>query len=147
MTMSSEPKREILIAAAVLLNEHRQMLVVRKRGTTQFMQPGGKIDPGETPEQALHRELAEEIGLTLPKNAVRYEGIFREEAANEPGADVVAHAFTARLHAEVTPQAEIEEVRWLDLDRNTGVTIARLTETQMLPLARAALTESDNQQR
>lgn len=147
MTMSSEPKREILIAAAVLLNEHRQMLVVRKRGTTQFMQPGGKIDPGETPEQALHRELAEEIGLTLPKNAVRYEGIFREEAANEPGADVVAHAFTARLHAEVTPQAEIEEVRWLDLDRNPGVTIARLTETQMLPLARAALTESDNQQR
>ncbi|MBA4777851.1 MAG: NUDIX domain-containing protein [Rhizobiales bacterium] len=147
MTMSSEPKREILIAAAVLLNEHRQMLVVRKRGTTQFMQPGGKIDPGETPEQALHRELAEEIGLTLPKNAVRYEGIFREEAANEPGADVVAHAFTARLHAEVTPQAEIEEVRWLDLDRNTGVTIARLTETQMLPLARAALTESDNQPR
>ncbi|MCZ7864354.1 NUDIX hydrolase [Agrobacterium salinitolerans] len=147
MTMSSEPKREILIAAAVLLNEHRQMLVVRKRGTTQFMQPGGKIDPGETPEQALHRELAEEIGLTLPKNAVRYEGVFREEAANEPGADVVAHAFTARLQAEVTPQAEIEEVRWLDLDRNTGVTIARLTETQMLPLARAALTESDNQQR
>ncbi|MGP4673039.1 NUDIX hydrolase [Agrobacterium salinitolerans] len=147
MTMSSEPKREILIAAAVLLNEHRQMLVVRKRGTTQFMQPGGKIDPGETPEQALHRELAEEIGLTLPEHAVRYEGIFREEAANEPGADVVAHAFTARLHAEVTPQAEIEEVRWLDLDRNPGVTIARLTETQMLPLARAALTESDNQQR
>ncbi|MDA5640205.1 MULTISPECIES: NUDIX hydrolase [Agrobacterium] len=147
MTMSSEPKREILIAAAVLLNEHRQMLVVRKRGTTQFMQPGGKIDPGETPEQALHRELAEEIGLTLPEHAVRYEGIFREEAANEPGADVVAHAFTARLQAEVMPQAEIEEVRWLDLDRNTGVTIARLTETQMLPLARAALTESDNQQR
>ena len=147
MTMSSEPKREILIAAAVLLNEHRQMLVVRKRGTTQFMQPGGKIDPGETPEQALHRELAEEIGLTLPENAARYEGVFREEAANEPGADVVAHAFTARLQAEVMPQAEIEEVRWLDLDRNPGVTIARLTETQMLPLARAALTESDNQQR
>ncbi|PNQ26494.1 NUDIX domain-containing protein [Rhizobium sp. YIC5082] len=145
--MMGEPKREILIAAAILLNEKRQMLVVRKRGTTQFMQPGGKIDPGETPEQALHRELAEEIGLTLPEHAVRYEGIFREEAANEPGADVVAHAFTARLQAEVMPQAEIEEVRWLDLDRNPGVTIARLTETQMLPLARAALTESDNQQR
>jgi len=143
----SEPKREILIAAAILLNEKRQMLVVRKRGTTQFMQPGGKIDPGETPEQALHRELAEEIGLTLPENAARYEGVFREEAANEPGADVVAHAFTARLHAEVTPQAEIEEVRWLDLDRNPGVTIARLTETQMLPLARAALTESETKPR
>ncbi|MCZ7495688.1 NUDIX domain-containing protein [Agrobacterium rhizogenes] len=147
MTVSAGPKREIVIAAAVLLNERRQMLVVRKRGTTQFMQPGGKIDPGETPEQALHRELAEEIGLTLPENAARYEGVFREEAANEKGADVVAHTFIARLHADVAPQAEIEEVRWLDLDGHTGVTIARLTETQMLPLARAALTESETKPR
>ncbi|EMS98708.1 NTP pyrophosphohydrolase, MutT family protein [Agrobacterium tumefaciens str. Cherry 2E-2-2] len=147
MTVSAGPKREIVIAAAVLLNERRQMLVVRKRGTTQFMQPGGKIDPGETPEQALHRELAEEIGLTLPENAARYEGVFREEAANEAGADVVAHTFIARLQTEVAPQAEIEEVRWLDLDRHTGVTIARLTETQMLPLARAALTESETKPR
>ncbi|TQN63528.1 NUDIX domain-containing protein [Agrobacterium tumefaciens] len=145
--MSAGPKREIVIAAAVLLNERRQMLVVRKRGTTQFMQPGGKIDPGETPEQALHRELAEEIGLTLPENAARYEGVFREEAANETGADVVAHTFIARLQTEVAPQAEIEEVRWLDLDRHTGITIARLTETQMLPLARAALTESETKPR
>ncbi|MDH0615778.1 MULTISPECIES: NUDIX domain-containing protein [unclassified Agrobacterium] len=146
MTVSTEQKREIVIAAAILLNEQRQMLVVRKRGTTQFMQPGGKIDPGETPEQALHRELAEEIGLALPGHVFRYEGVFREEAANEPGADVVAHAFTARLHTEVVPQAEIEEVRWLDLDRRPGVAIARLTETQMLPLARA-LTASDKKPR
>ncbi|TKV77063.1 NUDIX domain-containing protein [Rhizobium sp. AU243] len=145
--MSAGPKREIVIAAAVLLNERRQMLVVRKRGTTQFMQPGGKIDPGETPEQALHRELAEEIGLTLPENAARYEGVFREEAANETGTDVVAHTFIARLQTEVAPQAEIEEVRWLDLDRHTGITIAKLTETQMLPLARAALTESETKPR
>ncbi|TRB01609.1 MULTISPECIES: NUDIX domain-containing protein [Rhizobium/Agrobacterium group] len=145
--MSTEAKREIIIAAAVLLNERRQMLVVRKRGTTQFMQPGGKIDPGETPEQALRRELAEEIGLTLPDHAVHYEGVFREEAANEPGADVVAHAFTARLHTEVLPQAEIEEVRWLDLDTTPDLPIARLTETRMLPLALAALTESETKPR
>lgn len=138
MTLSTDPKREIVIAAAVLLNARRQMLVVRKRGTTQFMQPGGKIDPGETPEQALRRELAEEIGLTLPENAARYEGVFREEAANETGAEVVAHAFVAQLNIDVTPQAEIEEVRWLDLDAASNLPIAKLTETRMLPLARAA---------
>ncbi|TWC83790.1 MULTISPECIES: NUDIX hydrolase [Rhizobium/Agrobacterium group] len=147
MTLSTDPKREIVIAAAVLLNARRQMLVVRKRGTTQFMQPGGKIDPGETPEQALHRELAEEIGLTLPENAARYEGIFREEAANETGAEVVAHAFVAQLNIDVIPQAEIEEVRWLDLDAASNLPIAKLTETRMLPLARAALTESGKKPR
>ncbi|MES5043702.1 NUDIX domain-containing protein [Rhizobium nepotum] len=147
MTVSTNPKREIVIAAAVLLNARRQMLVVRKRGTTQFMQPGGKIDPGETPEQALHRELAEEIGLTLPENAARYEGVFREEAANETGAEVVAHTFVAHLNTDVAPQAEIEEVRWLDLDAASNLPIAKLTETRMLPLARAALTESGNKPR
>lgn len=147
MTVSTDPKREIVIAAAVLLNARRQMLVVRKRGTTQFMQPGGKIDPGETPEQALHRELAEEIGLTLPENAARYEGVFREEAANETGAEVVAHAFVARLYDDVAPQAEIEEVRWLDVDATSNLPIAKLTETRTPPLARAALTESGNKPR
>ena len=92
-------------------------------------------------------EAGESIGLTLPENAARYEGVFREEAANETGADVVANTFIARLQTEVAQQAEIEEVRWLDLDRHPGVTIARLTETQMLPLARAALTESGNKPR
>ena len=36
----------------------------------QWALPGGRIDAGETPEQAALRELAEEIGLVLDQNAV-----------------------------------------------------------------------------
>jgi mutator protein MutT len=36
----------------------------------QWALPGGRIDPGETPEQAALREMAEEIGLSLPPECV-----------------------------------------------------------------------------
>jgi len=39
-------------------------------GTWNF--PGGKIDPGETPEQALVREVREEIGAEIYENELRY---------------------------------------------------------------------------
>lgn len=135
----SEP-REIVIAAAILLNGRHEMLVVRKRETEQFMQPGGKINAGETPEQALCRELFEEISLELEVDAFRYEGVYRAQAAHETGATVLAHTFIAHCDIAVTPAAEIAEVCWLPVKGPyAGVKLAPLTEIQMLPLARAAL--------
>jgi mutator protein MutT len=40
------------------------------RHAGQWALPGGRLDPGETPEQAALRELEEEVNLTLPPDAV-----------------------------------------------------------------------------
>ncbi|MDQ4110455.1 MAG: NUDIX domain-containing protein, partial [Actinomycetota bacterium] len=39
------------------------MLTVRKNGTTKFMLPGGKLEPGESAAEAAVREVAEELGV------------------------------------------------------------------------------------
>lgn len=74
----------IRIVAAVVLDEAQRVLVVRKRGTSSFMQPGGKIEPGESPVQALAREVGEELGTGFDASTVRALGRFSAPAANEP---------------------------------------------------------------
>jgi len=80
----------IRIAAAVLIDKDGQTLLVRKRGTQAFMQPGGKIDAGEQPVEALVRELHEELNLRIDPADAMYLGQFSAPAANEPGCTVQA---------------------------------------------------------
>ncbi|MGA1736914.1 MAG: NUDIX hydrolase [Pseudomonadales bacterium] len=54
-------------APALLLT--RRALTLR-RHAGQWALPGGRLDPGETPEQTALRELEEEVGLALPASAV-----------------------------------------------------------------------------
>ena len=49
----------IQIVAAVAVDAEGRVLLVRKRGTLVFMQPGGKLESEEMPIEALRREIAE----------------------------------------------------------------------------------------
>jgi len=126
----------IEIAAAVILDDENRLLLVRKQGSGVFIQPGGKIEPGETPEAALRRELAEEIAVTLQAEAVEPLGLFEAPAAHEPGALLRAHLFAVRLDREPTARAEIAEIVWADPEDPGAVPMAPLTADHVLPLAR-----------
>ncbi|WP_411380983.1 NUDIX hydrolase [Pseudomonas sp. MPB26] len=130
----------IRIAAAVLIGSDGQTLQVRKRGTQAFMQPGGKIDAGEQPAEALARELHEELNLRIAPSDARYLGQFSAPAANEPGFTVQAELFLVRIEGPVTPAAEIEEVRWIDPTGDGGLLLAPLTRDLILPFYRQSLT-------
>ena len=59
----------VLVTACVLVDESGRILIVKRppgrslAGLWEF--PGGKVEPGELPEQALARELAEELGIEV----------------------------------------------------------------------------------
>ncbi|MDL5352731.1 NUDIX domain-containing protein [Microbacterium sp. zg-YB36] len=121
--------RSIHVSAAVIVDDDGRLLLVRKAGTTAFMQPGGKPEPGETPSETLSRELAEEIGIRIPADDLQPLGAFEAPAANEPGFVVIADVFAADIGTQ-QPQvaAEIAELRW--------VTRADADQLEIAPLAR-----------
>lgn len=107
----------IRVSAVVLRDDAGQILTVRKRGTSRFMLPGGKYEPDETAEQTAIRECAEEVGIKLDPGGLRRLGVFRAEAANEPGHQVESTVFEHPPMDSVAPAGEIDEVRWLDPSR------------------------------
>jgi 8-oxo-dGTP pyrophosphatase MutT (NUDIX family) len=127
---------EIRVSAAVVVDPDGRALVVRKEGTTLFMQPGGKREAGESAAEALLRELAEEIGVVVAADALVPLGEFTTDAANEPGHRVIADAFRVDLRdASVVRGAEIAEVRWIGSADAASTPLAPLSRDLLLPLA------------
>lgn len=122
------------IAAAVILDEDRRVLLVRKRGTAVFMQPGGKLEDGERPVSCLARELNEELGIHVDETRMVYLGDFSAPAANEEGTTVKATLFFIDGIQNPSPAAEIEELIWLDPAHAEDCLLAPLTEQSVIPL-------------
>ncbi|WP_309619882.1 exonuclease domain-containing protein [Salinibacterium sp.] len=122
------------VAAAIITDADGRTLLVRKRGSTSFMQAGGKIERGESAVDALSRELLEEIGLELDTGVTEYLGSFRAEAANEPDTVIRAEVFALTTSLELAASGEIEELLWIDTDEPEGVEMAPLTRDTILPL-------------
>lgn len=67
--MSDAGRKIVLVVACALLDSDGRILLAQRpegkalAGLWEF--PGGKLEPGETPEDSLIRELDEELGITV----------------------------------------------------------------------------------
>ncbi len=98
-------------ANTVILDEHRVLL--QKRADFHIWAlPGGRVEPGETPEDAAIRETFEETGLHV--RLERKVGVYWK-----PQQDDTVTVFTAQVvGGEIVRQsAETVDVRWFDQDR------------------------------
>lgn len=72
-----EGRKQAAVALAVVADEQGAPAVIITKRTPrlsshagQWALPGGRLDPGETAEQAALRELQEEVGLALPSESI-----------------------------------------------------------------------------
>lgn len=103
-------------AGGLVFRPDGRILVMHRRGYWDL--PKGKIDPGETPEEAAVREVAEETGLKEMTRSEQYR-ITYHTYRKKDGKRVLKRTTWYRMQAPdqpLTPQAEedITEVRWMD---------------------------------
>ena len=92
--------------------EAGRLLVARSRNKKAFYLPGGKIEAGESPEDALRREVREELGIGLTDPAVLKRYVAPAYGEGE-GAMVDMTCFTASLLGTPQPMGEIAELTYV----------------------------------
>lgn len=92
-----------------------KILVARSLGKDAFYIPGGKREPGEADDEALLREIEEELTISLLPPSLEYFGTFTAQAHGKPaGIMVQMTCYWAKYTGEIQPASEIEEIRWVN---------------------------------
>ncbi len=107
--------RKITEVVAALIWEGNRFMICQRpahkaRGLLwEFV--GGKLEPGETKEQALIRECREELGVTLSVGTV-----FMDVLHEYPDLTVHLTLFNATIAEGVPQKLEHEDIRWISTD-------------------------------
>ncbi|MFE5945761.1 (deoxy)nucleoside triphosphate pyrophosphohydrolase [Streptomyces sp. NPDC056480] len=133
-TDPAAPHESVVVVVAGALYDRGRLLAARRSAPVELAGrwelPGGKLEPGESPEEALVRELREELGVEVEPGE-RIPG----EWPLKPG--YVLRVWTARLlSGEPRPledhdalrwltRSELDSVDWLDQDRPAVAEAAR----------------------
>ena len=104
----------ITVVAALIRHDGKLLVCQRKHGTSFAMMwefPGGKVKPGETLEQALVRELEEELGTKATIGSEVYRAQHRYAELSEP---IELIFFHAELNPRSVRNLVFEEILWRD---------------------------------
>ncbi|MEA5577688.1 8-oxo-dGTP diphosphatase MutT [Anabaena sp. UHCC 0451] len=104
-----------IIGVAVIWNQEKQILIDRRRpegtmgGLWEF--PGGKIEPGETIEECIEREILEELGIKIEvgKHLITIDHTY-------PHLRVTLNVYHCHHLAGIPQAIECAEIRWVGLD-------------------------------
>ncbi|MFF3767488.1 NUDIX domain-containing protein [Streptomyces sp. NPDC001922] len=127
---TGEDGAPLTVAAAAIVQDGRLLVVSKKAAPHVFYLPGGKPEQGETPLEALVRELGEELGAEPVEPSLLAE-IDAMAALEEVPMRLTV--FRAGLSRPPVLAAELADLRWIS-GHDSGLTLAPALRDHVLPL-------------
>ena len=91
-----------------------KLLVAKTQDRNTFYIPGGKRETGESDQEALLREIREELSVEIEPKSMKSAGTFCAQAHGESGnVQVQLSCFFADFTGEIKPRAEITECQYV----------------------------------
>ena len=111
--------KKIKVVAGVIFWKNLVLCVQRPKNKLQYISekfefPGGKIEEGETLEEALHRELFEELNLSSKINS-----FFLTVIHEYPDFELTMHSFICEVESKELILHEHIDQKWLRIDELT----------------------------
>ena len=102
--------------AYILIKEGR-VLSTLSRGKDVWYIPGGKREGDETDQEALMREIEEELTVKLRSETIRHYGTFEAQAHGKPEGTVVRMTcYEAEFDGELQASSEIAEIAFVNYE-------------------------------
>lgn len=126
-------ERREIFKVGVAVTDGGRLLLVRKKGTSSYILPGGKPEIGEDDIEALSREIEEELGCGLEPGTIAFLGSFSDAAADMCNTTVTVRLYEAKLIGKPYPRSEIETVNWYCPSSDISGSLAPSLQNQIVP--------------
>jgi len=104
-----------------------KLLCARSKNNALFYLPGGKREVGESDEEALVREIKEEVSVDLIPNSIKYAHTLTAQADGKNNDTTVKlTCYFAQFTGQLAPDAEIEEIDFISFENKSRCSIGAI---------------------
>lgn len=108
-----------------IMNEKGEILLqkrtaTKRRNPNKWAKTGGQVDSGESADEAIYREVKEELGIEIPKEQIKVLEIYKSDEKNKRFAYNYLFVINYKIDDYILQADEVAEVKYFSIEDMEG---------------------------